>query len=68
MVKFRGRMGAVRSEEGEKSIALSFIRRTLSLAAIRAQSHSLLGRLKWREERRLWRLREYGLEKGKAMP
>ena len=40
-----GRMGVVRSEEGEKSIAVSFIRRTLSLAAVRAQSHSLLGRL-----------------------
>ena len=35
----------VRTEEGEKSIAVSFIRRTLSLAAIRAQSHSLLGRM-----------------------
>ena len=35
----------VRSEEGEKSIAVGYIRRTLSLAGIRAQSHSLLGRL-----------------------
>ena len=35
----------VRTEEGEKSIVVSYIRRTLSLAAIRAQSHSLLGRL-----------------------
>ena len=35
----------VRIEEGGKSIAVSYIRRTLSLAAIRAQSHSLLGRL-----------------------
>ena len=41
----RGRKGVVRTKEGEKSIAVSFIRRTLSLAAIRAQSHSLLGRL-----------------------
>ena len=41
----KGRKGVVRSEEGEKSIAVSFIRRTLSLAAIHAQSHSLLGRL-----------------------
>ena len=41
----RGRKGLVRSEEGEKAVAVSFIRRTLSLAAIRAQSHSLLGRL-----------------------
>ena len=37
--------GVVRTEEGEKSIAVSYIRRTLSLAAIRAQTHSLLGRL-----------------------
>ena len=37
-------MGVVWSDEGEKSIAVSFIRRTLPLAAIRAQSHSLLGR------------------------
>jgi hypothetical protein len=43
----RGRKGVVRLEEGEKSIAVPFIRRTHSLAAIRAQSqsHSLLGRL-----------------------
>ena len=41
----RGRKGVVRTEEGGKSIAVSYIRRTLSLAAIRAQSHSLLGRL-----------------------
>ena len=41
----RGRKGVVRTEEGEKSIAVSYIRRTLSLAAIRAQTHSLLGRL-----------------------
>ena len=41
----RGRKGLIRTEEGEKSIAVSYIRRTLSLAAIRAQSHSLLGRL-----------------------
>ena len=41
----KGRRGMVRSEEGEKSIAVGFIRRTLSLAGIRAQSHSLLGRL-----------------------
>ena len=41
----RGRKCVVRSEKGEKSIAVSFTRRTLSLAAICAQSHSLLGRL-----------------------
>ena len=33
----RGRKGLIRTEEGEKSIAVSYIRRTLSLAAIRAQ-------------------------------
>ena len=41
----KGRRGMVRSEEGEKSIAVGYIRRTLSLAGIRAQSHSLLGRV-----------------------
>ena len=41
----RGKRGVTRSEEGEKAMAVSFIRRTLSLAAVRAQSHSLLGRL-----------------------
>jgi hypothetical protein len=41
----KGRRGVVKSEEGEKSIAVGFIRRSLSLAGIRAQSHSLLGRL-----------------------
>jgi hypothetical protein len=41
----RGRKGVVRTEDGEKSIAVSYIRRTLSMAAIHAQSHSLLGRL-----------------------
>ena len=33
----KGRRGVVRSAEGEKSIAAGFIRRTLSLAGIRAQ-------------------------------
>ena len=33
----RGMKGVVRTEEGEKSIAVSFIRRTLSLAAILAR-------------------------------
>ena len=37
--------GVVRSLEGEMSIVVSYIRRTLSLATIRAQSHSLLGRM-----------------------
>ena len=35
----------VRGEQGEKSLAVAFIRRSLSLASIKAQSHSLLGRL-----------------------
>ena len=39
----KGRRGVVSSEEGGKSIAVSYIRRPLSLAAICAQSHSLLG-------------------------
>ena len=41
----KGRRVVVRSEEGEKSIAVGIIRRTFSLAAISAQSHLLLGRL-----------------------
>ena len=41
----KGKRGKTRSEEGEKAMAVSFVRRTLSLAAVRAQSHSLLGRL-----------------------
>ena len=69
----RGRKGVVRSEEGEKSIAVSYIRRTLSLAAIRAQSHSLLGRLEGLGRRvtagrRLCSLRECGFGKGKPQP
>ena len=48
----RGRRGDVRTEEGEKSIAVAYILRSLSLAAIRTQSYSLLGRLEciWGEE------------------
>ena len=38
----KGKRGKTRSEEGEKAMAVSFVRRTLSLAAVRAQSHSLL--------------------------
>ena len=37
--------GLDRSEEGEKALAVFFVRRTLSLAATPAQSHSLLGRV-----------------------
>ena len=35
----------MRSEEGEKSVIVSSIRRKLSVAAVRAQCSSLLGRL-----------------------
>ena len=35
----------VPGEEGENSRAVAFIRMSLSLASIKAQSHSLLGRL-----------------------
>ena len=38
----KGRRGVVRSEEGEMSIAVGFIRRTHSQAGIHAQSNSLL--------------------------
>ena len=41
----RGRKGQVLSEEGIKSLAVGYIRRKLSIAAVKAQSHSLLGRL-----------------------
>ena len=40
-----GRRGILRSEEGERSIAISSLRRKLSVAAVRAQASSLLGRL-----------------------
>eukprot|EP00092_Neocalanus_flemingeri_P000223 GFUD01000239.1.p1 GENE.GFUD01000239.1~~GFUD01000239.1.p1 ORF type:complete len:104 (+),score=30.09 GFUD01000239.1:232-543(+) len=40
-----GRSGVARSEEGEKSLAVSYIRRRVSVAAVKAQCHSLLGRL-----------------------
>ena len=35
----------VMSEEGIKSLAVGFIRRRLGVAAVKAQCHSLLGRL-----------------------
>ena len=41
----RGKRVLVRGKEGETSLAVAFIRRSLSLASIKAQSHSLLGRL-----------------------
>ena len=41
----RGRRGLARSEDEERSVVVSSIRRKLSVAAVRAQSSSLLGRL-----------------------
>ena len=41
----RGRRGQTLSEEGVKGVAVGYIRRKLSIAAEKAQSHSLLGRL-----------------------
>ena len=41
----RGRKGQVLSEEGIKGLAVGYIRRKLSIASVKAQSHSLLGRL-----------------------
>ena len=41
----RGRRGKSLTEEGVKALAVGYIRRSLSIAAIKAQCHSLLGRL-----------------------
>ena len=41
----RGRRGQLLSEEGIKSLAFGYIRRKLGIAAVKAQCHSLLGRL-----------------------
>ena len=41
----RGRRGVERSPEGERSLVVSQIRRRLSVATVRAQCSSLLGRL-----------------------
>ena len=41
----RGRRGQILSEEGIKGLAVGYIRRKLSIAAVKAQSYSLLGRL-----------------------
>ena len=41
----RGRRGQILSEEGVKGLAVGYIRRKLSIAAVKAQCHSLLGRL-----------------------
>ena len=41
----RGRRGHMRSEEGERSLVVSSIRKKLGIAGVRAQCCSLLGRL-----------------------
>ena len=41
----RGRRGILRSEEAERSLAVSSIRRRLGVATVKAQTASLLGRL-----------------------
>ena len=41
----RGRRGQILTKEGVKGLAVGYIRRKLSIASVRAQSHSLLGRL-----------------------
>ena len=40
-----GRRGRLRAEEGERAVVVGSIRRRLGVATIRAQCHSLLGRL-----------------------
>ena len=69
----RGKKGLVRSEEAERAIAISSLRRKLGVATVRAQCYSLLGRLetlgpgtaaasnrRWHaaEEERRWRKEE----------
>ena len=41
----RGRKGHMRTEEGERSLAISALRRRLGVLTVRCQAHSLLGRL-----------------------
>ena len=41
----RGRKGVIRSEEGERAIVVGQLRRKVSVASVRAQTLSLLGRL-----------------------
>ena len=65
----RSKRGALLTEEGIKSMAVGYIRRKLGITAVKAQCHSLLGRLeglgpgamtahgrRWRAEdqERLW--------------
>ena len=40
-----GRRGIIRTEEGEKSMVVGQIRRMISVASVKAQCYSLLGRL-----------------------
>ena len=40
-----GKKGRERSEEGERAVAIGYLRRTLGVAAIKAQCLSLLGRV-----------------------
>ena len=40
-----GKRGLERTEEGEKSIVIGYLRRSLSVATVKAQAFSLLGRL-----------------------
>ena len=69
----RGRKGLMKSEEAERATAISSLRRRLGVATVRAQCHSLLGRLetlgpgtaaasnrRWQaaEEDRRWRREE----------
>ena len=41
----RGRRGHLRSEEGERAVAISALRRRLGVLTVRCQAYSLLGRL-----------------------
>ena len=41
----RGRKGMMRTEEGERSLAISGLRRRLGVLTVQCQAHSLLGRL-----------------------
>ena len=41
----RGKRGFIRSEEAERALAISSLRRHLGVATVKAQCHSLVGRL-----------------------
>ena len=69
----RGRKGVERSKEGERSLVVGQIRRKLSVAAVKAQCSSLLGRLEvmgpgvsaaaGRRREALERVRNWGTER-----